>query len=736
MQPDILGCAEPYYSLSTAWETLASAEGLQGLGAGPEPTASGFMAGGTPAGRQRRIFTSRFGTPALLPDNLNPIQHVAAAAALPHPFADTPVVAADLEFAIQCEVRDESIIEWRMRQLQRLRSLECQCRPVDQRIRADMDPSVLQCVGNMNIAFLAAVVSLLQWPDWALADGFAAGFTIAGVVNPSNVFRPAQPAPPFGGVNELLADADTWNTDIAEDCRPMRDEEEIWRLSEVDRAKGRFWTNKYYSKRELDKIFGRGRWRAIRRFVIWQREKSRQIDDCKASDHNQWAFIREMIHTVPFDIMAAILQCAVRVFGLQVEDDDVQPSVGSEDLPDAYQHCPVLPQHRAVNVVAVRRPARGGQRASVVFAVVLVHLFGGVPSVANFNRLPEFIVAAGRRFLALILWHYFDDFGVMSLRASTAGQGNAQECLRELLSLFGRPAAPHKSCALGLQNVHLGVVNNLSHFKDGSVSFPPKAGRIEDIANRMQLVVSDAYPSSGQAASLRGEAGFLESSSYGRIARGLLQRLKLYQYRGGGALDAFTALQLALFIQLLPHLRPRLVLLGEPATRPLLLWTDAAWEKRVASAGALLFEPEARAFTAAACLDWREAVERMSPKEQPIALLEAAALIAAVSLWSQQLRGKHIIVFIDNLSAACALVKGSSTDNDLQHLATAWQLLCAELNMAAWVEWVPSDSNPADQLSREALSPFVAEVEHSPVPDWLVPSQGPAALYRRLIERQ
>ena len=53
-----------------------------------------------------------------------------------------------------------------------------------------------------------------------------------------------------------------------------------------------------------------------------------------------------------------------------------------------------------------------------------------------------------------------------------------------------------------------------------------------------------------------------------------------------------------------------------------------------------------------------------------------------------------------------ALAKGTSKSRDIQHLATAWHILTLHLQCRVWIEWVPSESNPADMLSREGKAPF------------------------------
>ena len=62
-----------------------------------------------------------------------------------------------------------------------------------------------------------------------------------------------------------------------------------------------------------------------------------------------------------------------------------------------------------------------------------------------------------------------------------------------------------------------------------------------------------------------------------------------------------------------------------------------------------------------------------------------------------------VIWFIDNISAAMALIKGASTKADLSAMAVALHAIFAHRRLRVWIEYVESASNPADGLSRAGL---------------------------------
>ena len=84
--------------------------------------------------------------------------------------------------------------------------------------------------------------------------------------------------------------------------------------------------------------------------------------------------------------------------------------------------------------------------------------------------------------------------------------------------------------------------------------------------------------------------------------------------------------------------------------------------------------------------------------------LEMFAMVSAIITLGEQLRGKRILLFLDNNAAAGALIKGSSRILvALAMIESFWGYL-AQVAATCWVERVASQANPADAPSRgEAL---------------------------------
>ena len=121
--------------------------------------------------------------------------------------------------------------------------------------------------------------------------------------------------------------------------------------------------------------------------------------------------------------------------------------------------------------------------------------------------------------------------------------------------------------------------------------------------------------------------------------------------------------------------------------------------------GWLVFDPEVgRLPVIAATLDVPlDVVATWKKREQQIYPSEAFAPLVAI-LDSPILESRDIIWFIDNEAACATLIRGSSSQIDVQCIAEASQLLFAIRSLRVWIEWVDTHSNPSDGLSRDGIA--------------------------------
>ena len=87
---------------------------------------------------------------------------------------------------------------------------------------------------------------------------------------------------------------------------------------------------------------------------------------------------------------------------------------------------------------------------------------------------------------------------------------------------------------------------------------------------------------------------------------------------------------------------------------------------------------------------------------------------------ADKLAGRSVIIFIDNLAIACALIAGRSSEQDLQYGITAFHCFMSSIRCQWWIEWIDSKANPADEPSR-TLGHTCFPCGDLKFPDWAYP---------------
>ena len=112
--------------------------------------------------------------------------------------------------------------------------------------------------------------------------------------------------------------------------------------------------SQFFDKKDFDRSWGIGRWRAVPRLAPHQRGKLRPIDDARRGGHNDATTIREKIvlcnAAQPTLDTRALAEAAARC-GLQQELAEHTLESGGEDMPNAFRTVPCAPEDLDVNIM-------------------------------------------------------------------------------------------------------------------------------------------------------------------------------------------------------------------------------------------------------------------------------------------------------------------------------------------------------------------------------------------------
>ena len=214
---------------------------------------------------------------------------------------------------------------------------------------------------------------------------------------------------------------------------------------------------------------------------------------------------------------------------------------------------------------------------------------------------------------------------------------------------------------------------------------------------------------SGLAGKIRGKLGFAASVFWGKIGRAFFRSLTERQYDKSGRTDLTRAIKLSLmqWIKILVGGTPREIALPNDHSAEVTIFTDGFYpnasrdEVGDPRVGGVIFDQcRSAPMTFTQVLPW-ELIEEWLPRSNQIAMVELFAPILAVMILGEELRGRSVVIFIDNESVESALIKGYSSREDLCELTAVFWDQCESLKIECYIDRVSTDANIADGPSRD-----------------------------------
>ena len=420
--------------------------------------------------------------------------------------------------------------------------------------------------------------------------------------------------------------------------------------------------------------------------------KYRRIDDHTACGNNLVAHRLQKVPMAMVDYVSVLIRA-------EASEVSSPLFLATEDMKGAYRQVPLLPAHVRYSVTAVYDP----NTDSVGLYLMLGQPFGAGHSVPNFCRVAEWLSRCLQKLYHMVVDHFFDDFFVIEPETTIY---SAMTCLKETMALLGFQLDPEKSQQPTQKAAVLGVIFNTNPLQDSALfRVEPKPSRLTHLLAATEAVISENSLSPALAASIVGKFGFLTSTLFGKAGRCCTGAIRHRQYQSHSfyGLTQELVTSLRLMQTFLADTPPREV--NVRFSRPLVMYTDASdvpGRPDRFVVGACLYDPDSGQLYYTSAPVPPATVARWLPKQSYMGQLELLAAPFGLETWHSLIRGRPLLLFIDNDSAAANLVKGYSPRLDSCAIVGHFWLLAARYQTMIYIDRVESKSNLADDPSRQS----------------------------------
>ena len=401
------------------------------------------------------------------------------------------------------------------------------------------------------------------------------------------------------------------------------------------------------------------------------------------------------VHTV--DHIASLIACIMRT------SDELGTSVPLSaktwDLADAYKQIP-LSDHAFDNdgFLAVYNPSE--KRAEIFQQKVLP--FGSVASVTAFLRVAHGIWKVGTRLLRLMWTSYFDDF--LSVTTSETSR-HTDLIVSSLFCILGWKLSEDKLIDYHTMCKVLGVEFDLRMSGQGFAAVANTQDRARELCDELDSILASGTLRRAEGERLRGRLQFASGQLFGRSARNRMRILSKHISCGRTALCDNTLLALRELRNQVALNSPRTI--SGKMSDHVHLYVDASYDlEGYSGVGGVLYDSGGQAcffFSEKLSCEFLQSVKKDEQKNM-IQELEMLALLIAAELWLPVVKGKRVVAFSDSESVRGSFLKSWSQNDASSLLLKKIFSLEEESCCQIWLERVPSQSNPSDQLPRSFVS--------------------------------
>ena len=192
------------------------------------------------------------------------------------------------------------------------------------------------------------------------------------------------------------------------------------------------------------------------------------------------------------------------------------------------------------------------------------------------------------------------------------------------------------------------------------------------------------------------------SQCAGHLGRLAGQVFTAHQGDADPALTPLEARLLRLLCTLVQDFSPRDIPVVGQLPLPIVVYSDASFENGVLRLGWVIFAPNCTPLGGTTVVphqvvsSWKERSQQIFPGETLCALVLPL-------LYPTTLESHDLLWFVDNEAAVSTLIRGTTSELDVHLIAQCSLVRLARLGCRLWLEWIDSESNPSDGLSRAGL---------------------------------
>ena len=463
---------------------------------------------------QDRRHTSAVGHVGSVPRGLPPLLHVQVGCAKSSPLDEPAPVPGDQMFALsKCAELGPHIDKWRKEQFEKLEGFLKEADVAEPLFASHRSPQSRRVAAHLPLARHHLLCASLSWPDTTLTDMLCVGGATLGPHPEYGIFR-AKETTAQCSKQDLLKESAAYIDMLVAKQQPNKEQVDlVWSksLKEIEQGTLRgFWT-----RDQMDQRWGRGNWVCLTRYPIEQKGASRMIDNGKLM-HNRAYGASETIHTTSSAAAAASAR-ALRKLKAKPLKGKWMVQGSSKDMKGAYRQIPRHPSEADIAVVVIWSPVHHRW----MFAEGDALFFGESGAVLLFNRVPTFLAAVARRWLAIPAQHFFDDFRLLGFACS---KGSEFAFFTKLMGLLRWKFDPEKD---QLPTSKLLILGNIEEYESAAAAdaflLSPKRGRVEELRAAARQMLECKHIQS--SLSFRGKLLHLSSTMPLRVGRGFMQGL-------------------------------------------------------------------------------------------------------------------------------------------------------------------------------------------------------------------